>query len=76
MKVTNIICTISEMNVCIKIADEEVERQSLDVLQKKTKTLPKTIIYERKSFFILLVFLLITIALLIAVRSNFYLIKF
>ena len=43
---------------------------------KETKTIPKIIICKTKSFYILLAFLLITIALLIAVSIYCYLIKY
>ena len=43
---------------------------------KETKTIPKNIICETKILYILLAFLLITIAMLIAVSIYYYLIKY
>ena len=43
---------------------------------KETKTVPKNIICETKSFYILLTFLLVTIALLIAFRLYICTIKY
>ena len=52
------------MITCDETIDADGEAKSND---KETKTIPKNIICETKSFYILLVFLLITIALLIVV---------
>ena len=51
----------------------DVEVKSND---EETKAVPKNIICETKSFYILLAFLLITIALLIAVSIYCYLINY
>ena len=54
-------------------ADSDVETKSYD---EETIAILKNITYETKSFYILLAFLLITIALLIAVSIYCYLIKY
>ena len=56
--------TGDSMITCDETIDADAEAKSND---KETKTIPKNIILETKSFYILLAFLLITIALLIAV---------
>ena len=43
---------------------------------EETKTIPKNIICDTKSFYILLAFLLVTIALLIAASIYCYLVKY
>ena len=58
---------------CDEIIDSDVEAKSYD---EERKTILKNIIFETKSFYILLAFLLITIALLIAVSIYCYLIKY
>ena len=57
---------------CEEIIDAYAEAKSYD---EETKTIMKNIISERKSFYILLTFLLITMALLIAVSIWYYLTK-
>ena len=64
--------------ICDKIIDADAEAKSND---EETKTLPttfneKNITYKTQNFYILLTFLLITIALLIAVSIYCYLIKY
>ena len=56
---------------CGEIKDEKTKSNN-----KETKTIPKNIICETKSIYILLAFLLIAIALLIAVSIFFYLRKY
>ena len=61
------------MITCDEIVKADVEAKLYD---EETKTIPKQIICETKSFYILLALLLITIALLIAVSIYCYLIKY
>ena len=56
-----------------EMIDANAEAKSYD---EETKTIPKNIIYQTKSFYILLAFLLIAIALWIAVTIYCYLIKY
>ena len=58
---------------CDEILDADAEAKSYN---EKTKTALKNIICETKSFYILLAFLLITTALMIAVSIYSYLIKY
>ena len=55
---------------CDEIIDAEAKLND-----KETKTIPKNIICETKSFYTLFAFLLITIALLVAVSIYYYLFK-
>ena len=64
---------------CDKIRDADAEAKSNDEAKsnnKETKAIPKNKTCETKSFDILLAFLLITIALSIAVSIYCYLIKY
>ena len=65
--------TDNSVITCDKIIDADVEAKSYD---KETKTIPKNIICKTKSFYILLAFLLITIASLIVFSIYFCLIKY
>ena len=61
------------MITCDEITDADVEVKLYD---EEIKTIPKNIIYEINSFYILPAFLLIAIVLLIAVSIYCYLIKY
>ena len=58
------------------ITCDEIRDAGAKLNKKETKAIPKNKIYETKSFYILLDFLLITTALLIAVSIYGYLIKY
>ena len=59
------------MIVCDEIIDTDVKSYN-----KEIKSVPKNITCETKSFHVLLAYLLITTALLIAVGIYYYLIKY
>ena len=61
------------MITCDEVIDANVEAKWND---KETKTIQKNIICETRSFYIQLAFLLNTTALLIAVNSYCYLVKY
>ena len=60
---------------CNEIIDADLDAESKSN-NEETKSIPKSIIFETQSFYVLHAFLLITIAILIAVSIYCYLIKY
>ena len=69
-------CRCENDKYLASITDDSVITCGEFIETKETKIIPKNIICETKSFYILLAFLLITITLLIAVSIYYYLIKY